>query len=579
MNKLFLGIDLGTTNSKAAFLDYRLSSEIVKPEILDIKQQTDETIVDGSKKSIKDPLPFLPSVVLFNEDGRHVTIGKFAQRIAINFPDRSVRAIKRLMGKNWRYAVNGWDTLTPQGISGLILRMIRKQAQEFLHDTLNDLDSVTISVPASFGGRQREATKQAARLAGFKKDIFLIDEPSAALIHYLHNDYGFNRVFEHEQQILVFDLGGGTLDVSLAHAIFGEDHLKVSILSRSRYTELAGTEFDTRLAAYLFLRMFPEEKNLQESDKRKIYRSLLFDMAEPLKIGMSEFLDDHKQWGYNRIGDPFNFDYEDSSVGYKIVPTMRQLDLSIGHLELEDLWVPFQDFNKVLSPFFDYSKKLDKTGTIYAPIENTLSEVGLSINDVDMVLLNGGMCELPLIEIGLMNYFPESVRVVKTPSTLTSVAQGAALYHASRFDREINIEVEEPALFESVFLEKKEKFLDLIVDKKCKAHSSGTYPISFEQGAEKIRISLYHGFNENDPSVVHDRDLLIQLDDNFQEINEVELRWEVNHDRTVTFSWRLPNSENGWRDMVEASRAKGGDWYPEDLKQAEREKIRLAEFE
>lgn len=574
MRKLCLGIDLGTTNSKAAFLDYRSNSKNISPEKLSIKQ-----LGSSQREEQRD---YLPSVVLFETDGNTVYVGEYARRYSVNFPDRSVRSIKRLMGKSWRHKVPGWNMLwTPQGISAFILRKIYNQATESLHDSQRDLDSVTISVPASFGSRQRQATVQSAKLAGFVGDVRLIDEPSAALIHAIHDRYETGQDFDRKTNILVFDMGGGTLDVSLAVVEPKSDLISVKVLSRSRYTELAGIEFDLRLSAYLVKRLEGLGLHINsQRDLQRVYRTALFDLAEPLKMDMSAFLKANSRWGTHiKQGLPFDFDPNDLNQGVTIKPRERQMDLEKGEFELENIRVPFLHFSQVLAPFFApvQENDPDATGTIYGPIIKALKEKGISEKEIDIVLLHGGMCQLPLIRFGLQNYFPENVEITPTPDAMTSVAQGAALYQASNNGHKLPIVLEEPALFESIFYETEEGFEE-VVNKDCREGEEAIKTVPIKSGAKVVRLRFYHGFSQIDPLLTHDRDLLMELDETLKQDQSLELHWKVNRDRTVTFAWRDPNNGSDWKNLREALVGSKQDWYPQDIYNSEMQAINQAKI-
>ena len=570
MRKLCLGIDLGTTNSKAAVLDYRTDEDAL-PEKLKIKQL-------GSSKN-EELRNYLPSVILFDTDSKSVYVGEYARRYAVNFPDCSVRAVKRLMGKGWRHKIPGWENLwTPQGISAIILKKIYTQAITDLGDTRNDLSSVTISVPASFGSRQRQATIKAAQLAGFSGDVRLIDEPSAALIHYIHELWEMGQNFKRLTKVLVFDMGGGTLDVSLATVEPQDDHLSLQIISRSRYTELAGIEFDLRLAAYLVKKLEAGglSLNTHRRNLERIFRASLFDLAEPLKVEMSDFLKGHNCWGAHRSdGPPFDFDPNNFKQGCTLVPSDRQLNLEGVDFEIENMDVPFSHFSQVLSPFFKPADEKDPeaTGTIYGPVLKALREKDIADENIDVILLHGGMCELPLIKIGLQELFPKEVEVRHTPDAMTSVAQGAVLYHASREGHPLPIDLQEPALFESIFYETDKGFKE-VVNKDSRVGETGITSVEVPQGARLVRMRFYHGFNANDPLLSYERDALMELQETTTADCSLKLRWQVNPNRTVTFTWRDPLNDTNWQEFREISAGSGQDWYPQEIYQDELRAIR-----
>ncbi len=543
---LYLGIDLGTTNSKAAVFDYR-DTPTGQLRALSLQQHEDV----GRQATWQH----LPSVVRFDSDGKRVFVGEYPRRSLAAFPDRTVRAIKRFMGKSWRRSIPGWPTVwTPEGISGLILRHLRGQALEQLHDTLNELVTVSISVPASFGSKQREATRDAARLAGFDGEVNLIDEPSAALIHYLYDSWQKGLEFKPKTNVMVFDMGGGTLDVSLARVQAEKDRLQIDIISRSRYTELAGTEFDLRLAAYIVRRLNAAGilTPKTEQGKAALYRAALYDYAETFKVRMSNELGKYYRWGFVIDGMPF--DEAIARIKLRISPRVRDLDLGQDGrtVSLPDIEVTFDQFEQVLAPYFELPTSGGMgsagTGTLYGPIVTALSEAKLSLNDVDVALLHGGMTRLPLIKAALARYFPPTTQLGSTPDPMTSVAQGAAIYQASRDGRQGAIVLTEPELFESVFLEQ-DKGFKLIVKKDSRAGATDKYELTFDGAVQDIVLSFYHGFSETDPLLTHDHTAQISLSQPLPDGSHLTLRWKVLPDRSVVYECQSP-SDHTWQPLI-----------------------------
>lgn len=546
---LYLGIDLGTTNSKAAVFDYRDPSSVrlyplTLPQHEDVNRRTTNWV-------------HLPSVVRFDDNGHRVFVGEYPRRYLTVFPDTTVRSIKRLMGKAWRYSVPGWSVAwTPEAIAALILKHIRTQALQQTHDTLNELASVAISIPASFGDRQRQATRDAAQLAGFDGEVNLIDEPSAALIHYLYDQWQRGDDLK-PKTVMVYDMGGGTLDVSLAEVDVERNNkgLKIRVISRSRYTELAGTEFDLRLAAYIVNRLKAEGFNMPQTERGRatLFRVALFDYAEKLKIRMSDELDKLYRWHYVVDGLPFEESYRD--IVLSISPRVRDIELDGRTVQLPDIHVGFEDFEAVLAPFFSVPPEPSEgsagTGTLYGPILTALQEASLKMADIDLVLLHGGMTRLPLIKACIAQYFPMTTQVASTPDPMTSVAQGAAIYQASRDGRDTSIALEEPVLFESIFLEQGQGF-QMIVAKNSKAGLSDTCQLSFPNGAQKIILSFYHGFSDRDLLLTHDRTFEISLPQPLTDNQTISLRWTVQADRTVAYEYRSPFSKD-WEPLRQAS--------------------------
>lgn len=548
MGQLYLGIDLGTTNSKAASLDFR-SGGTVYPEPLFIEQHYEP----GNTRRQE----FLPSVVMFEGDGQSVYVGEYPRKYHSAFPDRTVRAVKRLMGTNWQYAVPEWSfTWTPEAISGLILKHIREQAVRWLEDQRNDLASVSISVPASFGSEQRRATEKAAELAGFAGKVYLIDEPSAALIDYVYRQWDKGYEWKRENHVLVFDMGGGTLDVSLAHLTPVKGTLKLRIVARSRYTELAGTEFDLRLAAYLINRMECAEANMPQTEaaRKALYRTILFEMAqEGLKHPARDKMWERYRWKY-RVTSDAAFDEALWSETIAVAPPEPYIEIGGQTFNIPVVKVSLEDFRRVLQPFLEGvsdEHNPEGIGTILGPVHVTLREEGLQPEDIDVVLMNGGMCRLPLVDAAIKNSFPPPTKVVRSPNLMTSVAQGAALYHASREGRIRNIQVEEPQLFESIYVELKDG-LRLAVDKDQKRAASKELELTFPLGRGRLRF--FHGFSESDPLVRLDHTAIVEVPDAASDEHALRLRYEVLPNRTV--EWEYWDG-TGWQPLPTDRRARG----------------------
>ena len=211
-----IGIDLGTSNSAASVI------EGGKPVII---PSAEGNSIGGKA---------FPSVVAFTKDGQRL-IGEPARRQATTNPDRTIIAAKRKMGTKDKYKIDSRD-YTPQEISAFILQKIKADAEAFLNDKVT---GAVITVPAYFDDAQRQATKDAGAIAGIEVKR-IINEPTAAALA-----YGLNK--EGERRILVFDLGGGTLDVTILE--LGDGVFKV--LSTNGDTKLGGTDMDNLIIAYI----------------------------------------------------------------------------------------------------------------------------------------------------------------------------------------------------------------------------------------------------------------------------------------------------------------------------------------
>ncbi|HLZ38881.1 MAG TPA: Hsp70 family protein, partial [Mycobacteriales bacterium] len=243
-----VGIDLGTTNSVVAVLEGGEPTVIANAE--------------GSRTT--------PSVVAFAKNGE-VLVGEVAKRQAVTNPDRTIRSVKRHMGTTWTVGIDGKD-YTAQEISARVLMKLKRDAESYLGEPVTD---AVITVPAYFDDAQRQATKEAGEIAGLNV-LRIINEPTAAALA-----YGLDKAKE-EQTILVFDLGGGTFDVSLLE--IGEGVVEVKATSGD--THLGGDDWDQRVVDHL-VTTFKNQNGIDLS-KDKMAMQRLKEAAEKAKIELSQ---------------------------------------------------------------------------------------------------------------------------------------------------------------------------------------------------------------------------------------------------------------------------------------------------
>jgi len=548
--RVFVGIDLGTSNCKLSYIDRRLdvtsgsTQELQIPQYLDGRQWTEMGI------------PYLPSAVYFERENLAL-VGQYAAReMLLRSPERTVRAIKRQMGRMWIYEPFKGVSWTPQGISAILLRKIKAATEDALKETVT---AAVITVPASFDSRQREATLGAAQLAGFRRDqIALLDEPSAAILDFA-NEQLRRRVsyldFDQPRIILVFDIGGGTLDVSIVRTEPIGRRLKLQIVARSRYTELAGYDFSLRICVYL-LNIFERECGVSLADmetrRQRAVLSRLMGIAEDLMKAISSrlreslvYLDD-----LSRLDDSEVYvDLEPQEIydGEDVIGVLPKLRLGY-HQPFERLWAPFLD------------RAPERVSTIYAPIRSALAEAFPDDSQpearVDLVLQHGGMCMLPAIEAALRAYFPEHVRVMQTPDVMQSVANGAAIYDAMRGSSEpgifADIQMDTQPIFEAVYLERYHEGLQEVVPKAAVPGQTGEYEIEVPDGApSRLLLSLYHGFRSDDPFVTLDREVAVQFERPPRKGDKVHLGWRIKPNRDVEYWWRMEGGEP--RELVSLS--------------------------
>ena len=350
-----IGIDLGTSNSAAAALIGG------KP-----------TIIPSAEGATQYGKSF-PSYVAFTDEGE-VLVGEPARRQAVTNPENTISAIKRHMGSDYKVNIKGKD-YTPQEISALILQKIKKDAEAFLGEPVQ---KAVITVPAYFDDNQRTATKDAGKIAGLEV-LRLVNEPTAASLA-----YGLDKSDEEDVNILVFDLGGGTLDVTIME--FGDGIFEVK--STSGDTNLGGTDMDTALMKYL-AEEFKKENGVDLlNDDQAAQR--LREAAEKAKIELSTTLT-------TDINLPF------------ITATQAgplHLNMTLSRAKLEELVDPI----------------VQKCG---APIKQAISDAKMANGDIDKIILVGGPTRMPVIQKYVEDYVGQKVERGIDP--MECVASGASI--------------------------------------------------------------------------------------------------------------------------------------------------------
>ena len=345
-----IGIDLGTTNSCVAVLE------------------GGEPVVISNREGFRTT----PSVVAFSKDGERI-VGEPAKRQSVTNPDRTISSIKREMGTDHHVEIDG-KKYTPQDISAIILQKLKADAESYLGEKVTD---AVITVPAYFTDAQRQATKDAGRIAGLDVKR-IINEPTAASIA-----YGFDKDGK-EEKILVFDLGGGTFDVSILE--LGDGAFEV--LSTSGNNRLGGDDFDDILVDYMASEFKKQEGVDLKADKMSLQR--LKDAAEKAKKELSSTLS-------TNINLPF---ITATAEGPK-------------HLNMDLTRAKFDELTRRL---------VDAT---MEPTKKALADAKLSTSEIDKVILVGGSTRIPAVQEAVKNFTGKDPHKGINPDEC--VALGAAI--------------------------------------------------------------------------------------------------------------------------------------------------------
>ncbi|MBZ2387186.1 molecular chaperone DnaK [Anaerococcus murdochii] len=319
-----IGIDLGTTNSAVAVMEGGTPTIIPNSE--------------GNRTT--------PSVVAFSKDGERL-VGETAKRQAITNPHRTISSVKREMGHDWKSPEIDGKQYTPEEISAMILQKLKADAEAYLNDTVTN---AVITVPAYFTDAQRQATKDAGQIAGLKVDR-IINEPTAAALA-----YGMDKETD-QSKIMVYDLGGGTFDVSILEVGDGV----FEVLSTRGNNKLGGDDFDNAVVDYLAAEFKKESGVDLTKDLTAMQR--LKDAAEKAKKELSSTLT-------TNVNLPFITAVDGQPV---------HLDINLSRAKFDELT-------------HDLVEKTRK------PVEDALHDAGLSESDIDKVLLVGGSTRVPAVQ-------------------------------------------------------------------------------------------------------------------------------------------------------------------------------------
>ena len=324
-----IGIDLGTTNSCVAVYEGGEPTVIPNPE--------------GARTT--------PSVVAFSKTGERM-VGQVAKRQAITNPDRTVMSIKRHMGSNYRVDIDG-KSYTPQEISAMILQKLKSDAEAFLGCPVTQ---AVITVPAYFSDAQRQATKDAGKIAGLEV-LRIINEPTAAALA-----YGVDK--DKDQKVMIYDLGGGTFDVSLLEI---SDDGVFEVLATAGNNKLGGDDFDQRIIDWI-AEQFKAENNIDlRQDKMALQR--LKEAAEKAKIELSGMAS-------TNINLPF---ITADATGPK------HFDATLTRAKFDEITADL----------------VEKT---VGPMKQALSDANLSASQIDKVLLVGGSTRIPAVQEAVKNF-------------------------------------------------------------------------------------------------------------------------------------------------------------------------------
>ena len=516
----YCGIDLGTTNSTISVIDIarRTDDPIKKLTTIPIYQY------NASFNGIDKAQTTLPSFLYFMVDKKSVYTGTYAKSIYAkgDRPMQTVTAVKTRIGSESSVEIPSYTSDISENFdmtqcSALLLKTIM---QSFEAQYGEPIENVVITVPAAFNTDEREATLNAAKMAGFKNPKIL-DEPTATLLYFINGgDNSLSSIsnelsFDDNSHIMVYDLGGGTLDVCIAKVSTDDlGDTSIDIVSRSPREDFGGNDFDQYLGAY-FLYEWEQARTSIESrsiaDQNTII-SRIVSKAEEYKIDLNEKILD-------KIDNPRLLQRVKLEAVFEVMSGMK-VDMSINKNTLDQVYLPLTEPN----------------GPILKPVKYCLGEAGLLPQDISMVVLTGGMTKYYAVRQTLESFFGDSTPLVEVDAQ-NSVSKGAAIHcYNEAGNRKLKKIKLSDRMADDIFIKLNGKFVKLIGREITEGSGEFSYEIP-EDRMIKIPVFLYHGLNENDPAEFTPiAGKYIHLNQDMNKGDIIKLKWKLDANKIITIT-------------------------------------------
>jgi len=477
MAKNYLGIDLGTTESTVSVIEIatRRDKPMEKLRTLDIYQYNRQHQLDKNLKGLQ-------SSIYIDRKNKVIYTGEYAKEVysSGNMPLNTIRSIKTRIGGESMIEIpshnnSNYKSYNMTELSATLLKNIKNSVDK---QCSGGLENVTITIPAGFDSDERNATIEAGKMAGFK-EIYLLDEPTAVLLNLLNSEDSLTEIsddfFNKKRNIIVYDIGGGTLDISIAGVEDNYGDFDVNIIGRSKRMEFGGDDIDKYIASY-FLEEFEkinpsiDERTLEEQAK---IVSRIVSHAQKHKVGFSKkiekVLDNDRRRA--RVKE---------SVNFEIIDNLKISDLTITDKLLKD----------ILSPI------ISDMGILINPLEKVLKSCKLQASDIDLVVLTGGSAKFYLVSEVINKYFHETDVIDFTE--YNAVSKGASIHSFNQQDKDDLKKIQiQDIMSDSIYIKRKKGF-DKLIAHNQKPKSKGNYPFVFEDVLDRLELFLYYGSDSED---------------------------------------------------------------------------------
>lgn len=530
MPQLYVGIDLGTTNSTVSVIqtdELWLRNPIEQLRSIPILQY-DENF------NITREMYTLPSYFYcrVDKDKRSVYTGEWAKKIYAtgNMPMNTFTGVKTRIGGESMVVIPGNDgvddlQLDMTQCSAILLKTMKHSIEEQFHQAI---DHLVVTVPAAFNSDERQATKEAIEIAGFT-NFHILDEPAATLLYFINNGDGSlmqSSLDLNGKNVMIYDIGGGTLDICIARLEEDESNfeytsMKVDIISRSKRADLGGNDFDRYLGAY-FLSEFENRtakiSTRPEADQNKIIARVV-SQAERYKIEMNNKLKEH-------LDNPRRLKRDVMTPEFEVIDGQFVQGINLDKETLEDV----------------YTDLLKDSGrqNILRPVKESIQNAdNLKKEDISLIILTGGMSNFYVVEETLRAYFGSSTEII-TVDTTTSVSKGAAIDAYNFLPDNIDLKKMEleDRLSEDIFIRTNDGFQKLVSRADIREKRTGEFVYTVpEEHMTSLPIFLFYGL---DPSFPEDftqiAGRVVYFNRMYKKGERVTLKWNIDQNGVITIA-------------------------------------------
>jgi len=520
MAKNYLGIDLGTTESTVSIIEIesRRDKPMEKLRTLDIYQYNKQHQLDKNLKGLQ-------SSIYIDRKNKTLYTGEYAKELysSGNMPLQTIRSIKTRIGGESMIEVPLTNNISDSKnvvnydmteLSATLLKTIKNSIEKQIS---GGLEKITITIPAGFDSDERNATIEAAKMVGFK-DVHLLDEPTAVLLNLLNSENLLSEIpndyFDKQRNIVVYDIGGGTLDISVANVKDSDedsdDDFEVKIQGRSKRMEFGGDDIDKYIASY-FLEEFEkinpsiDERTLEEQAK---IVSRIVSHAQKHKESFSKkiekVLDNERR--RERVKESVNFEI-------------------IDNLKISDLTITDKLLKEILAPI------ISNNGMLINPLNKVLKSCGLKNNDIDLVILTGGTAKFYLVAEVINSYFQG--RNIIDFTEYNAVSKGAAIHSFNQDNEDLKKIQIEDIMSDSIYIKRKNSF-DKLIGHHQEPDSKGRYSFVFEEVLDRLELFLYYGSDgEEEWKYKEISGVFYQLDRIYSIGETIILDWEFDENKIL----------------------------------------------